>query len=476
MNDEKKYQHSRRKFIKNSGKIAAISALATSSPLLMAASRKKKRVALVGTGIRGIKFWGKSLNENFADIIDYVALCDINPGRVAFAKKYMKVDCPTFTDFDDMLKTVDIDMLIVTTVDSTHHEFIIKALNHGINVITEKPMTTDEDKCQQILDAEKNSTAKLIVGFNYRYGKLFTELKDLLLNDEIGELTSIDMSWYLNVYHGSSYFRRWHGTRAGGGTLLLHKASHQFDLLNWWIDSDPVEVHAYGSLEHYGRNNAFRGKNCRDCAFKKQCDYHWDITTKELETQLYTDNEKYDGYIRDNCVWREEIDIFDKMLVQIKYANNVQVNYSLTTYSPFEGFRIGFNGRKGRMETWEGIPWREKEQSDQAKAYEQGMSITSHATKELGFHEINIMKNFGDYRNIQYPFVRKGHWGGDVIMHEHIFNNSPPDKNLGQAAGVRDGAMGILIGVAARKSIDEGRAIKIADLSDLKPKVKREKA
>jgi len=53
------------------------------------------------------------------------------------------------------------------------------------------------------------------------------------------------------------------------------------------------------------------------------------------------------------------------MAVQIKYANDVQVSYSLTTYSPFEGFRIAFNGMAGRMESWEGIPWREVKAEDQ---------------------------------------------------------------------------------------------------------------
>ena len=71
---------------------------------------------------------------------------------------------------------------------------------------------------------------------------------------------------------------------------------------------------------------------------------------------LYVNNEKYDGYIRDKCLFREDIDIYDKMSAQIKYANNVSVNYSLTTYSPFEGWRIAFNGTEGRIEASLDIP------------------------------------------------------------------------------------------------------------------------
>lgn len=188
---------------------------------------------------------------------------------------------------------------------------------------------------------------------------------------------------------------------------------------------------------------------------------------------LYVKNEHHDGYIRDNCLWREEIDIFDKMSVQIRYANNVIVNYSLTTYSPFEGFRLAFNGKHGRAETWEGVPWLEKNAIDQAKVYEKEMGLANHPAE--GTQEINIAKNFGGQRTISLPYVRKNHWGGDPILNAHLFKNIPPAKKLGQKANFRDGAMAVLVGIAARKSIDEQRPVKIAELTSLKPQVKRTK-
>jgi predicted dehydrogenase len=111
------------------------------------------------------------------------------------------------------MNTVKPDLLIVTTMDSTHHEFIIKGMEFGLNVLTEKPMTTDEVKCQKILDTERKTGKKLIVGFNYRYGTLFTAIKEQLMSNKIGYITSVDFHWYLNTYHGASYFRRWHGER-----------------------------------------------------------------------------------------------------------------------------------------------------------------------------------------------------------------------------------------------------------------------
>ena len=255
----------RRDFLSTTGAVVAGSVL--SNPVSASiAAKTKKRIALVGTGIRGTSFWGRNIQNQYGDIIEFVGLCDINPGRLEFAKKYIGVNCPVFTDFDEMVAKVKPEMIIVTTVDATHDQFIIKGLGYGLDVLTEKPLTTDEIKCQAILDAEKKAGKKVIVGFNYRYGTLFSAIKEQLVKKPVGEITSVDFHWYLNIDHGASYFRRWHGERDKSGSLLVHKATHHFDLLNWFIDSDPVEVTAYGGLEHYGINNKFRG-----CKLPKLC-------------------------------------------------------------------------------------------------------------------------------------------------------------------------------------------------------------
>lgn len=465
---------SRRKFIVTTGTLAAGILLSTEGAASYLNNNSgKTRIAMVGTGVRGMKFWGELVLKKYSDVIEYVALCDINPGRLEYARHYLNLSVPTYTSFDQMLEKEKIDLLFVTTVDATHDEFIVKALNKGINVLTEKPMTTDEVKCQSIITAAKNSKAKLIMGFNYRYGKIFTRIKEMLLKKEVGEITSIDFNWYLNTFHGASYFRRWHGQREHSGTLLLHKASHHFDLLNWWIGSDPVEVHAYGSLDFYGKNNAFRGERCMTCPHQQKCQFYYDITKDQESYKLYVEHEKFDGYIRDNCLFRNEIDIYDKMALQIRYANGVQVSYSLTTYSPYEGFRLAFNGKDGRLETWEGIPSMDAVQVDQAKLHDKEMDHSSHTKAELEYHEIIKQLNFKEFERILVPYVRSGHWGGDLVMLDEMLKGITVAPELHHAANERDGSMAVLIGIAARKSIDENRPVKIGDLTELKPKVNK---
>ena len=461
---------SRRKFIATSG-VAAVGMFLTHPVLSEIIKEKGKlRVTLVGTGVRGITFWGKKLQDNYSDILEFVGLCDTNPGRLTFAKQYIGVDCKTYLDFDDMLKESKPDLVMVTTVDAFHHEYIIKGLRSGINVFSEKPMTTDEEKCQAILDAERESGKSLIIGFNYRYNPHYTKLKDLLNNQRVGKITSVDFHWYLNVYHGASYFRRWHGYREFGGTLWVHKATHHFDLLNWWLDSDPVEVTAYAELEHYGKNGELRGDNCRSCSHKSDCKFYWDITKDQFSMDLYVENEQYDGYIRDNCVFSEDINIYDKMSAQIKYANGVLVNYSLTTYSPYEGMRIAFNGMNGRIDAWDGIPWSKDTKLSQADLHEQEMSQSD---EEKDFEEIYVMDNFGAYEQIKVLKESGGHGGGDKRLQDKIFANPQAPDPLKHSAGSRDGAMSVLIGIAARKSVETGKPVKIADLTDIESRPSR---
>ena len=430
---------------------------------------------MVGTGSRGIGFWGKRVVNSYGDDLEFVGLHDVNKGRMDLAKNEFAPNAKMFDNFDDMLDKTKPDLVIVTTMDSTHHEFVIKSLNKGYNVLTEKPMTTDDVKCQAILDAERKSGKKVIVGFNYRYSTLATAIKQQLADNVAGKLTSVDFHWYLNVYHGADYFRRWHRLVENSGSLWVHKASHHFDLLNWWIDSDPVEVVAFGELEHYGRNHtAFKHTNCRPCPHKSNCKFYWDMTKSKNLMSLYADNEKYDGYLRDGCVWKDDINIYDKMSAQIKYANGVVVNYSLTTYSPYEGWRVAFNGMEGRLDSWEDIPWQQgKDEVDQANRHELEMTQGKKEEAEE-FDQMMVMKNFADYQQIKVPRVRAGHGGGDSRLQDRIFKDPNAPDPLRHAAGSRDGAMAVLIGVAARKSIEQGnKKIRIADLTDLKPSVKR---
>lgn len=435
----------RREFVRTAGTAAAGLVLTVNASAAIATPLARKRYAIVGTGHRATGMWGKDLAERYKNEVEFVGLCDKNPLRVEAGRKLIGVECPTFTNFDEMVDRTKPELIMVTTVDSTHHIFIKRALERAVNVITEKPMVTEAGDCQSVLDAEKMHDRKITVTFNYRYAPKHEKIKQLISSGEIGKVTSVDFSWYLDTRHGADYFRRWHRLKSGGGSLWVHKASHHFDLINWWLDADPVEVTAYGALNVYGKNGTFRHTNCRPCPHKTQCQFYWDITKDARLTKLYSECESADGYTRDGCVYKNDIDTYDAMSAIVKYSTGASMTYSLNACMPFEGYRLAFNGTKGRLEVrdYERQPW----------------EIARESTAFL-------TKNFGKHEELDMPQIKGGHAGGDDRLRDVIFKSVAVPDYL-KLPSARAGAMSCLTGIAARTSIEQKRPVKISELIKL---------
>jgi predicted dehydrogenase len=436
---------SRRAFIACGGAALAATAISVAHPLAEAPPRRL-RMALVGTGNRGSLTWGQDVVKGYSDVVEIVGLCDKNSKRVEAAKKLIGVNAPTFTDFDRMIKETRPDTVMVTTVDGTHAGYIIRALELGCDAMSEKPLCTDEQQCQAILDTQKKTGKKVTVTFNARHAPEAKKVKELLLEKAVGDVISVDFHEYLDTSHGADYFRRWHRLKENSGTLLVHKASHHFDLANWWLDSTPAQVTAFGELKFYGRNNSFRNTHCRVCPFKQQCKFYWDVTQNPQYVKLYTDCESEDGYLRDGCVWREDINIYDTMSVVVKYENGVLLNYTANTFLPYEGQAISINGHGGRLDYNE--------------------------VKGGGFtnNEVRLTRSFGKsevIKNLE-PQRDGGHGGADTSIQDLIFRGSQGSDPLDLRAGLRAGALSSLIGIAARHSIEGGsHTIKVKDLVKL---------
>jgi predicted dehydrogenase len=239
----------RRTLLKGAG--AAAVGLST---IAQAAAGRRKYVN-VGVGSRS-RMYLTAITKTFAKDNELVALCDTNQGRLEAAARFVapngsKPKKYLAADFDQMIKETKPDCVIVTCPDGFHHEYIVRSLDAGCDVITEKPLTTTPEKAQAIVDACKRNSRHLRVLFNYRYSPPRTQVKDLLMSNEIGDVMSVDFHWLLNTTHGADYFRRWHSNKDISGGLMIHKATHHFDLVNWWLGSEPETVQAYGKREFY---------------------------------------------------------------------------------------------------------------------------------------------------------------------------------------------------------------------------------
>lgn len=427
---------------------------------------KKKRYVQIGVGARARFFYLGLLND-FLEYSELTAFCDTSRTRLEFAVKQVreetsyKGDIALYdaSEFEKMIEEQKPDCVIVTTIDRTHHKYIIKALEMGCDVISEKPMTIDNEKCQEILDAVKRTGRKLRVSFNYRYAPKNTQIRELIASGVIGDVKAVHFDWSLSTTHGADYFRRWHRDKRNSGGLLVHKSTHHFDLVNFWLNTQPKQVFAYGDLAFYGRENAEnRGvtnfydrthgfPKALEDPFGKDCDF----ATNEYLKNLYHDAEQDDAYIRDRSVFSDGISIEDTMGVIVKYKSGAIMTYSLTAYAPYEGYRVVFTGTKGKIEY-----------NVTENAYFNGGGDRHLEGASLG-SSIIVFPMFGEPYNVEVKEGKGGHGGGDPILLNDLFG-VPVEDPFNRAASHVDGAMSILTGVAANKSMASGMPINIDSL------------
>ena len=339
----------------------------------------------------------------------------------------------------------------------------------GCDAITEKPMTIDAEKCQQIVDTIKKTGRDLKVCFNYRYSPRNTKVKELIAAGAIGEVISIHFEWLLDTSHGADYFRRWHRDKRNSGGLLVHKSTHHFDLVNWWIDSVPETVYAMGDLRFYGKANAekrgvtefYTRARGSEIAASDPFAIKMDPNNKSW-MGLYFNAEHLDGYYRDQSVFGDGISTEDTMSVIVKYRNKAVMTYSLNAFCPWEGCHIVFNGSKGRLEFHVvEMPFVDRDQPDNLII--PGMREMEGDTTTM-IPQIILQQLWGKPKVIEYDQSNKsGHGGGDILLLNDIFVGGREDT-LGHAAGYIDGANSILTGIAANESIKTGMPVKVRDL------------
>ena len=424
----------------------------------------RKRYALVGLGIRS-KMYTEAMLGDFSKYCELVGLCDSNEGRLlqcrnGISNRYGKtISGFDSKSFDNMIISTRPDTVLVTTgPDSTHDSYICRALELGCNVITEKPMTIDEDRCRRIIKAVEKSGKSIKVTFNYRYSPPRSQIKEILMAGEIGEILSVDFQWFLDTKHGANYYRRWHRLKQNSGSLLVHKATHHFDLVNWFLNDIPQTVFCQASLSYYTPENAEkrglhnRGQRCRGCGEAKNCKFYLDIESHQELKELYLDCEHYDGYIRDRCVFSDEIDIWDNMAVNVRYKKGTLLSYMLYSYSPYEGYRIAFNGTKGRLE-----------HGACEDTYVSGDGSVPGALNKNNVY-IRLISEFSKPREIKVRTGEGGHGGGDPVLLADLFDPNDRQDTLGRKANHLDGAYSILVGIAASKSANTQQMVRIADL------------
>lgn len=395
--------------------------------------------------MRALYMYAEPLRKELAGQADVVGIFDPNPLRAETVRRMAGLECPVYTDCARLLAEQKPDRAVIATIDREHHTYAVQCMEAGAEAIVEKPLAIGAEQCRAILDAERRTGRRVRVTFNLRFAPYPAAVKKLLREGALGEILSIDLEWMLDTSHGADYFRRWHRRKENSGGLLVHKASHHFDLINWWLEQTPVSVAAHGALRFYGPTRAERGERCLTCRFRDTCEFRLDLTASPFLSAFYRDCEAADGYYRDRCVFADEIDIEDTMSATVRYDGGALLSYALNAHTPYEGYRAAFNGRLGRMEIAE---------------FHSGPRVQEPT------YSIVLFDRQGRRTEQLVPKAEGGHGGGDERLRRMLFVGDLEDP-LGQQADAQAGARACLIGIAANRSIATGQTVRIRDLLPL---------
>lgn len=430
-----------------------------------------KTYAICGLSTRGIAQFALPLigNARLPEYGNYsahgrlVAIVDNDPERVAAFNTNQGQAIPYYPPeaFDRMIAERNPEVVLVAPPDVHHAEYIIAALAHHRDVISEKPMVVDGRQAQAVIQAESASRGHVCVAHNYRYVPLHKAIKRMIQDGLLGRVVQAQMTYLLDTYHGASYFQRWNRDRAMSGGLTVTKSCHHFDLLNWWLADTPEEVFAFGARNYYGADSPHDPKrvdgkdyDAEEQKLRSPYFQRWNAGGGALPKDDHL--KAYEGAFalprrvqatRALGIFDDEIDIEDTYSATIRYRGGASVTYSLNASSPWEGYSLGIQGTHGRLET----------------TYYVAPSRCPFPVVDR--ESIIYYPMFGERQVHDVRRVEGGHGGADDVIKSDLFiSPGKESRELGIMASSRDGALAVGVGEAVWRSVAGNRPIRIRDL------------
>ena len=392
---------------------------------------EKLKVAIIGCGARGKLSFGAMLKER--EDCEVTALHDTNIVRLKHMSGYL--GGRTYTNLDEMLDKEELDCAIITTPDAEHERCAVKALDHGVNVLIDKPLATTAKGCRNVIDAMKRSGKTAMIGFNLRHNPVLKKMKEIIDEGVLGKIFLIENREFYDG--GRTYMSRWNGVKSYSGGLWNHKGSHDFDIFNWYLGfPKPVKVACFAAMNVFRPENIpFKlekdipvGPGCSCCYYGKNgiCkDAH-----PEKGEMWNEEAVREDGYRKDSCMYMSDLSTHDNGFAIVEYANGAKACH-------MECFVCGFSER---IYTIAG-----DRATAQMSLHKRTIRITDRWTKETVTYEL--------------PEAQGGHGGADPLLLESFIRAVKGEtENL---STLEQGMLSTSIAEAAERSRELGQVIKL---------------
>ncbi len=332
---------------------------------------KQIKTVVVGCGNRGQVYADYSLQS--PNDLKIVGVVDINPTKLKEAQeRYGLPDEAAFDSLESFLQThTECDFVINATMDNVHYETSIKLLQAKYDLLLEKPVTASPDELLSLEKTAKENGCRIFVCHVLRYTPFYHTVKELLAQDKIGRITSLEMNEHVSIAHYlNSYDRgKWNSEKKCGSPILLAKTCHDTDLMCWLNNaSEPKSVASFGKRAYFCEENAPKGSTeyCFDCPLERKCAFSairvhldWDpmpfLVWAELNKPLdeITKEEKI-AYLKTSqygkCAFKTDGDVIDRQNVIVEFENGSIGTLNLICGTSKAERYLHIVGEKGEIE------------------------------------------------------------------------------------------------------------------------------
>lgn len=370
----------------------------------MTAKTKQIGVAVIGAGCRGQCVISNLLNDSKRRV-KVISMYDpdsaIAQSTLDLWKSPNAKICKTY---QEAIKTPGVDWVMIFSPNAFHKEHIIAGFKAGKHVFSEKPLATSIEDCQAIYNAHQKSGLLFATGFVLRYAPIYRKAKELIESGRLGKILSIDANENITPAHGGYIMMNWRRNTKYAGPHILEKCCHDLDLINWFADSVPSRIAAFGGLNYFVPGNQHYMKKYGEKTFASWTDPH-----------------------RVSSPFTSDKDLMDNQVAIMEYRNGIRVMFQATMCNAIPERRMYFSCTEGTM------------------------------VVEL-YSSILKFRCIGDEGETVINFTSDGHGGGDSFIMKELYqcmvNNSKPKCSGDEGLKSAVVAMAIDSAIRDRKLID----------------------
>ena len=310
----------------------------------------KTRIVIIGAGVRGRYTYGDFFKRN-KDLYEVVAIVENKIGRREKFKEIFNLpDEKVFKDINSFFKEEKIaDAVIISSIDNTHYEASIRALEKGYDVLVEGPVANSLDKLIHLQNiCERNTEKIFMAAMTYRYSNFFNKLKEIIDSQELGQLININYNSYIGYEKFSHYYVRgnWR-LDSDTSPIILTNSCYDLDMLEYLTNSTCEKISSFGNLNYFKRENFNQEMSelCISCGVDKECPYFVQgiyLNNKDLSKGVHINpteenlNEILKSCQYGQCVYSCDNNVSDNMICILKFKNNITASLNISAFTKEE--------------------------------------------------------------------------------------------------------------------------------------------